>query len=88
MTRTSQVYNRVEIRWTTHNPKGLGHIDVEMAELCDKIAEEVGLKNATPNPEEAKEEGVKEANDNGILDGIIPAGTECEPCAKGGQKPL
>ncbi|KAJ6143939.1 Transcriptional coactivator/pterin dehydratase [Penicillium samsonianum] len=29
------VYNKVSIRWTTHQPKGLTNLDVVMAQLCD-----------------------------------------------------
>lgn len=30
-----KVYNKVSIRWTTHQPKGLTNLDVVMAQLCD-----------------------------------------------------
>ncbi|KAF2687398.1 transcriptional coactivator/pterin dehydratase [Lentithecium fluviatile CBS 122367] len=40
----SNMYNEVTIEWTTHRPKGLSIKDVEMAEFCDRTAEEVGLK--------------------------------------------
>ena len=36
------LYNKVTIEWTTHKPKGLSMKDVEMAEFCDKAADEIG----------------------------------------------
>ena len=40
----SNLYNKVTVEWTTHRPEGLSIKDVEMAEFCDKIASEIGLK--------------------------------------------
>ncbi|KAI4693329.1 uncharacterized protein J4E88_001700 [Alternaria novae-zelandiae] len=40
----SNLYNRVEIEWTTHKPEGLSIKDVDMAEFCDRKAAEIGLK--------------------------------------------
>jgi 4a-hydroxytetrahydrobiopterin dehydratase len=40
----SNLYNRVTIEWTTHRPEGLSIKDVEMAEFCDRMADEIGLK--------------------------------------------
>jgi 4a-hydroxytetrahydrobiopterin dehydratase len=40
----SNVYNQVSIEWTTHKPEGLSVKDVEMAEKCDRIANDIGLK--------------------------------------------
>lgn len=40
----SNLYNKVTIEWTTHKPEGLSIKDVQMAEFCDRIAEEIGLK--------------------------------------------
>lgn len=34
-----QVYNKVSIRWTTHQPKGLTELDVKLAQLCDSYCE-------------------------------------------------
>ena len=31
----SNVYNRVHIKWTTHDVQGLSHNDITMAALCD-----------------------------------------------------
>ncbi|KAF2872032.1 pterin 4 alpha carbinolamine dehydratase-domain-containing protein [Massariosphaeria phaeospora] len=41
------LYNRVTIEWTTHKPLGLSIKDVEMAELCDRVADQVGLRKKT-----------------------------------------
>ncbi|KAF1987046.1 transcriptional coactivator/pterin dehydratase [Aulographum hederae CBS 113979] len=38
----ANVYNRVHIRWTTHQPPGLSENDVNMVEFCDRLAEELG----------------------------------------------
>jgi 4a-hydroxytetrahydrobiopterin dehydratase len=40
----SNLYNEVTIEWTTHKPEGLSIKDIEMAEFCDRTAEEIGLK--------------------------------------------
>ncbi|KAH7077739.1 pterin 4 alpha carbinolamine dehydratase-domain-containing protein [Paraphoma chrysanthemicola] len=40
----SNLYNVVNIEWTTHKPEGLSIKDIEMAEYCDQTAEEIGLK--------------------------------------------
>ncbi|EGS21406.1 uncharacterized protein CTHT_0032640 [Thermochaetoides thermophila DSM 1495] len=42
LTLSGQVYNTTFIRWTTHHPKGLSAKDIEMAALCDKLAQEFG----------------------------------------------
>ncbi|KAJ5511564.1 Transcriptional coactivator/pterin dehydratase [Penicillium expansum] len=31
----TNVYNKVSVRWTTHDPKGLTKLDVVMAQVCD-----------------------------------------------------
>lgn len=33
------VYNKVEVTWSTHDCNGLSRNDVEMARLCDKVSE-------------------------------------------------
>jgi 4a-hydroxytetrahydrobiopterin dehydratase len=40
----SNLYNDVTVEWTTHAPKGLSIKDVEMAEICDSVADQIGLK--------------------------------------------
>jgi 4a-hydroxytetrahydrobiopterin dehydratase len=41
----SNLYNKVTVEWTTHQPEGLTVKDIEMAEFCDRKADEVGLKD-------------------------------------------
>ena len=38
----TNVYTKTDIRWTTHNPKGLSSKDTTMAEFCDRAGEEFG----------------------------------------------
>ncbi|KAK8118624.1 pterin-4-alpha-carbinolamine dehydratase family protein [Apiospora kogelbergensis] len=38
----SNVYNVTFIRWTTHSPKGLSTKDVELAAICDSLAQDFG----------------------------------------------
>lgn len=38
------LYNKVTIEWTTHKPEGLSISDIEMAEFCDRTANDIGLK--------------------------------------------
>jgi 4a-hydroxytetrahydrobiopterin dehydratase len=40
----SNLYNRVTVEWTTHRPEGLSIKDAHMAEFCDGVAAEIGLK--------------------------------------------
>ncbi|KAE8158857.1 hypothetical protein BDV40DRAFT_274772 [Aspergillus tamarii] len=35
----TNVYNKVSIRWTTHQPRGLTELDVKLAQLCDSYCE-------------------------------------------------
>ena len=35
----SNTYNRVFVRWTTHNPVGLSEKDTKMAAICDEVAQ-------------------------------------------------
>ncbi|KAE8373376.1 hypothetical protein BDV26DRAFT_69201 [Aspergillus bertholletiae] len=35
----TNVYNKVSIRWTTHQPKGLTGLDVKLAQLCDSYCD-------------------------------------------------
>lgn len=41
------LYNQVTIEWTTNKPKGVSIKDVEMAEFCDRAANQIGLKVKT-----------------------------------------
>lgn len=77
------MYNRVIVRWTTHNPKGLSDKDVEMARFCDAKALEVegSVKMGRDGDGDgAGGRGVK-AEDT-VLGGMIRGGEECAPCAR------
>ncbi|MYM65742.1 4a-hydroxytetrahydrobiopterin dehydratase [Pseudoduganella sp. FT55W] len=38
----SNVYNKVQVRWTTHDAGGLTQKDIDMAQFCDTIAQGFG----------------------------------------------
>ncbi|EAA33003.2 transcriptional coactivator/pterin dehydratase [Neurospora crassa] len=38
----SNVFNTTFIRWTTHVPKGLSSLDIELATICDSLAKDFG----------------------------------------------
>lgn len=40
----SNLYNRVTVEWTTHRPEGLSGKDAHMAEFCERVAGEIGVK--------------------------------------------
>ncbi|KAF1365263.1 transcriptional coactivator/pterin dehydratase [Lizonia empirigonia] len=42
----TNLYNRVTVEWTTHRPEGLSVKDALMAEFCDTVAAEIGLKKS------------------------------------------
>ncbi|KAL6860186.1 hypothetical protein ACO1O0_004212 [Amphichorda felina] len=44
----SNVYNTTYVRWTTHNPKGLSALDLDMADACDAIASDLGELEPEP----------------------------------------
>ena len=44
----TNIYNRTQVRWTTHNPEGLSGKDVGMAKFCDDVAREKGEVPAEP----------------------------------------
>jgi pterin-4a-carbinolamine dehydratase len=46
----ANTYNSVLVRWTTHRPPGLSLKDVELAGLCDSIAERLGTKVKATEP--------------------------------------
>ena len=80
-TTSIQVYNKVFVRWTTHNPSGLSHKDIALARICDERAAALGEVLSTP-PETGAEgraragegSGEKIASDptdlEQILDGV------------------
>lgn len=75
----TQVYNKVVIRWTTHNPLGLSHKDVEMAKFCDEKGLDLGALTAD-RLLPAEETGAPGGN---VLDSLLGQGVqECGPCAE------
>ncbi|KAK4217842.1 pterin 4 alpha carbinolamine dehydratase-domain-containing protein [Rhypophila decipiens] len=48
----SNVYNTTFIRWTTHNPQGLSTKDLELASICDSLAQDFGeiIDTSSPPP--------------------------------------
>jgi len=40
----SNVYNKVQMRWTTHSKGGISNLDVILAEKCDNFAKSTALK--------------------------------------------
>ena len=40
----SNVYNRVQVRWTTHDVGGISNLDVKLAGKCDAFAKSASLK--------------------------------------------
>lgn len=56
----SNVYNKVFVRWTTHNPRGISNGDLTLADLCDKFA----------NRDESKEIGSSSAGKKEELTGL------------------
>ena len=40
----SNVYNKVQMRWTTHSEGGISNLDVILAEKCDAFAKSTSLK--------------------------------------------
>ncbi|TLD31263.1 hypothetical protein PspLS_02773 [Pyricularia sp. CBS 133598] len=49
----SNVYNTIFIRWTTHSPKGLSAKDVDLAAVCDSLANDFGEVKQSPDEENA-----------------------------------
>lgn len=40
----SNVYNRVDVRWTTHSAGGLTELDFRLARSCDRFAAGTGVR--------------------------------------------
>ncbi|KOS17644.1 Pterin-4-alpha-carbinolamine dehydratase [Escovopsis weberi] len=56
----SNAYNTTFIRWTTHSPKGLSALDVDLAAACDALARDFG--ELDPEPAPAPEPAPESAN--------------------------
>ncbi|KAH8148877.1 uncharacterized protein LAJ45_07221 [Morchella importuna] len=78
----ANVYNKVVIRWTTHNPLGLSHKDIEMAKFCDERGAELGdVDTGKVERAPADETG------GNVLDNLLGQGVqECGPCAQKSKK--
>jgi len=57
LTNRGQVGNTTHVEWTTHSAKGLTALDLEMADVCDAVAEDLGEISA---PEGGQENDVSE----------------------------
>ena len=79
----SNTYNVVFVRWTTHAAGStVGEKDVQMAGLCDEVAEQKGEKvaqGAETGEGSGKGEGMA-----GLADSAAGLGAEC--CGGGGEK--
>jgi 4a-hydroxytetrahydrobiopterin dehydratase len=67
----SNTYNTVFVRWTTHSPKGLSHLDIHLAEATDRAAEAF---------QEIKEDGADSAGEQklvGLVDDIEKSAGDC-----------
>lgn len=38
------VYNRVDVTWTTHDVDGLSDLDLKLAQLCERAAADLGVR--------------------------------------------
>jgi len=56
----SNIYDKVFVRWTTHNPRGLSNNDLKLANVCDKFA----------SRDETMEVGGKEGGKDGKLEDL------------------
>lgn len=52
----AQEPDSVIVRWTTHNPRGLSAMDIEMAWISDWIAEDLGEIRIEEQPQFDKEQ--------------------------------
>ncbi|KAK4155781.1 pterin 4 alpha carbinolamine dehydratase-domain-containing protein [Chaetomidium leptoderma] len=57
----SNVFNTTFIRWTTHHPKGLSALDVELAAICDGLARDFGEVVAVEKPQEQQQQQQQQA---------------------------
>ncbi|KAL7274730.1 hypothetical protein RUND412_002355 [Rhizina undulata] len=81
----ANVYNKVTIRWTTHNPRGLSDKDLDMAKFCDEKAKELGEVVSEESAKQDTEDTKTKQEGSGVLDSLLSADVKCEPCetAKG-----
>ncbi|KAK3903909.1 pterin 4 alpha carbinolamine dehydratase-domain-containing protein [Staphylotrichum tortipilum] len=87
----SNVFNTTFIRWTTHHPKGLSTLDLELATTCDRLAHDFGEvvppSDSQPQQQapEAKGTGKGEACGlAGLADRVVGGAGDC--CVPKGKK--
>ncbi|KAL2128323.1 hypothetical protein VTI74DRAFT_9351 [Chaetomium olivicolor] len=58
----SNVFNTTFIRWTTHHPKGLSQLDVDLAATCDKLAKDFGevVPEGQPQPQQQQQQQLQQ----------------------------
>ena len=66
----SNTYNRVFVRWTTHDPAGLSDKDTRMAARCDELA-------ARPESQEIEDNVGTSSNLSEIADQAASAASGC-----------
>ncbi|TKA68004.1 hypothetical protein B0A49_05049 [Cryomyces minteri] len=70
----TNIYNKTQIRWTTHNPSGLSSKDIHMAKFCDEAAAKFGeLPSSDATSPGSKEASPLEAGDCSIIPGLPAA---------------
>lgn len=72
----SNVYNTTFIRWTTHHPPGLSHLDVQMAAFCDEQGNALGELAAAP-VDAQKEAQSESAGMCSLTNRAVKAGGDC-----------
>jgi len=72
----SNVYNTTFIRWTTHSPPGLSHLDVQMAAFCDEQGKAFG--ELPPQPAAAPGQPQEDSSGvSALADSAVKAGGDC-----------
>lgn len=57
----TNIYNKTQIRWTTHNPSGLSEKDVAMARFCDERGRKLGEIGAVEDGDGSGGKGEKDS---------------------------
>ncbi|PWW72980.1 transcriptional coactivator/pterin dehydratase [Tuber magnatum] len=78
----ANVYNKVTIRWTTHNPEGLSYKDVEMAKFCDDKGTELGEIGEGKIERGGQIASTGSGHGANVLNNLLGKGVqECGPCS-------
>jgi len=73
----SNVYNTAFVRWTTHRPRGLSAKDVDMAGICDAIAEDFGEITEAADADAARQlQGLADTAASTSGDCCVPKGQQ------------